>query len=117
MSIAELEMEFHQERYRQLQDAPVEDMLVWLASNRTKTGTGHRSYEYLLENFDYFEITSPDDELPPISEKKYKFILARGNKVKLKGLCDAAKVFNRYRSQPDAEPYPHVLFFSFHEGK
>lgn len=116
MSLEELELAFQTERYNQLIEAPESDMLVWNASNRWKGDGihkgGHRIYDRLLNNFDYCEVFGSGDTLP--LDKPCRFILARGDKVRMGGLCHAAAVVTRHRKTYNVS-HPHVLLFSFHE--
>jgi len=111
-SLRELELIMHKRRYDQLNNSNVDDMLVWLMSNRTN---GTRGMAF-LSNFDYFRITGDSgttgSQSLPTHPKKYKFIYADDARH---GICQAAHLFKKYREQPNAEPYPHVLLFSIHE--
>jgi hypothetical protein len=107
--LEELERAFHQERYRQLNDTTVEDMLVWMTSNTTD---GTRCSKFLA-HFDYHRMRENNQStfyFP--QDKKYKFIYADSRQA---GICHAARAWHEYKAQHNNAPYPHVLFFGFHE--
>ncbi|CAB9526802.1 expressed unknown protein [Seminavis robusta] len=112
----DLEFKFYQRHYDMLHRIAQHDYMMW----------GFDKMDGLFASVTRYKVKDSDlayhlEQQQAVTDHDSPILGNRGNNrivhfhAKHESLCQAALLFNQYRDQPNAKPWPHVLLFGFQQ--